>query len=110
VTADRLAGEQTVRPETIEALAQPAKDTGPGRYQKLRGEEMNELVFYHCVRGYWLTRYLEDTQPGLLRGLLREKLSHGVLEGKVAAACGMEPGEFWRNIDSVIVSHFGEMT
>ncbi len=108
VTVDKFAEKPTVKPETIQALAQPPQDTSPGRYRQLRGEAMNNLVFYHCVRGYWLTRYLEDTQPDLLQGLLRQKHSHGALESKVAAAYGMEPGEFWKRIDSILASHFGE--
>jgi hypothetical protein len=107
VTVDRFAGQQTVQPGTIEALAQPSQDTGPGRYRELRGEDMDNLMFYHCVRGYWLTRYLEDTQPDLLKSLLRQKNSHSVLESKVAAVYEMEPAEFWKGIDAILVSHFG---
>jgi hypothetical protein len=108
VTVDKFAGKPTVKSETIQALAQPPQDTSPGRYRQLRGEAMDDLVFYHCVRGYWLTRYLEDTQPDLLKDLLQQRHSHGALESKVAAACGMEPGEFWKNVDGIIVSHFEE--
>jgi hypothetical protein len=106
-TVDRFAGKPTVKPETVEVLAQPPRDTSPGRYRQLRGENMDDLVFYHCVRGYWLTCYLEDTQPDLLSDLLRARHSHGVLESKVASAYGMEPREFWKNVDSMLVSHFG---
>ena len=107
VTVDRFAGKPTVQPETIETLAQSPQDTSPGRYRELRGEDMDNLMFYHCVRGYWLTRYLEDTQPNLLKSLLRQKHSHGVLENKVAAAYEMELGGFWKGIDAILVSHFG---
>ncbi|MBN1976075.1 MAG: hypothetical protein JW918_01635 [Anaerolineae bacterium] len=108
VTVDRFAGKPTIKRETLQALAQPPQDTSPGRYRQLRGEDMDNLMFYHCVRGYWLTRYMQDTQPDLLQDLLRQKHSHGGLESKVAAAYGMEPGEFWKSIDAIIVSHFKE--
>lgn len=107
VTVDKFAGKPTIKHETLQALAQPPQDTSPGRYRQLRGEAMDNLVFFHCVRGYWLTRYLEDTQPDLLKDLLRQKHNHGGLESKVAAAYEMEPGEFWRSIDAILVSHFG---
>lgn len=110
VTVDRFAGKPTVQPETIEALAQSSQDTSPGRYRELRGEAMDNLMVYHCVRGYWLTRYLEDTQPDLLKSLLQQKNCHGVLESKVATAYEMEPGEFWKSIDTTLVSHFGGTT
>jgi hypothetical protein len=108
VTVDKFAGKSTVKPETIQALAQPPRDSSPGRYRQLRGEAMNDLVFYHCVRGYWLTHYLEDTQPDLLLDLLRQKHSHGTLESKVAATYRMEPGKFWKNVDDIVVSYFKE--
>jgi hypothetical protein len=108
VTADKFAGKPTVKSETIQALAQPPQDTRPGRYRQLRGEAMDDLVFYHCVRGYWLTRYLEDTRPDLLRDLLRQKHSPAALESQVAAAYKMELSEFWKRIDDVIVYHFKE--
>jgi hypothetical protein len=107
VTVDRFAGKSTVQPETIEALAQSPQDTSPGRYRQLRGAEMDDLMLYHCVRGYWLTRYLEETRPDLLKSLLQQKNSRGVLESKVAAIYGMEPAEFWKTIDGILVSHFG---
>jgi hypothetical protein len=110
VTVDKFAEKPTVKPESVQALAQPPQNTSPGRYRQLRGEAMDDLVFYHCVRGYWLTRYLEDTRPDLLADLLRQKHSHGALESKVAAAYGMEPGEFWKSIDDIIVSHFKKGT
>jgi hypothetical protein len=106
VTVDKFAGKQTIKPETVQALAQPPQDTSPGRYRQLRGKAMDDLVFYHCIRGYWLTRYLEDTRPVLLRDLLRQKHAHGVLEDQVAAAYGMELSEFWKRIDSTLASYF----
>jgi hypothetical protein len=108
VTVDRFAGQQTVQPESIQTLAQSSQDTGPGRYRQLRGAEMDDLMTYHCVRGYWLTRYLEDTRPDLLRDLLRQRCSPGALESQVAAAYGMELGEFWKSIDDIIVSYLRE--
>jgi len=109
VTVDKFAGKPTVKPESIQALAQPPQDTSPGRYRQLRRKAMDDLVFYHCVRGYWLTRYLEDTRPDLLQDLLRQKHSHGVLERKMAAAYGMELSKFWKSIDDIVVSHFKEI-
>jgi hypothetical protein len=105
-TVNRFAGKATVKPETLQALAQPPQDTRPGRYRQLRGEAMDDLVFYHCVRGYWLTRYLEDTRPALLRDLLRRKHSPYALESQVAAAYKMELSEFWKRIDDIVISHF----
>ena len=105
VTVDRYAGRATVKPETIEALDRSSQSTSPGRYRKLRAGDRDALV-YHCVRGYWLTRYIEDTQPELLHDLLSQRYRHRELEHKVATAYGMGYEEFWRSIDGVLVSRF----
>jgi hypothetical protein len=106
VTVDAFAAMSTVKSETIQALDQPPQNTNPGRYRQLRGEMVEDLVFYHYVRGYWLTRYLEDTQPDLLRDLLRQRCSPGALESQVAAAYGIGPSEFWKGINGVIAARF----
>jgi hypothetical protein len=107
VTVDRFAGRPTIRPETIAVLEQPSGDTGPGRYRNLRAGDEDPLV-YHFVRGYWLTRYIDDTQPDLMRRLLSRRYRHAELEGTIAGALGMAPEEFWDGIDPVLVAHFGK--
>jgi hypothetical protein len=108
VTVDRFADKPTVQSKTIQALAHPPRNTNPGRYRDLRGELMNDLITYHCIRGYWLTRYLEDTRPNLLKDLLRQRHNHSVLEDKLAAAYEMEPGTFWHSIDGTLAAYFGK--
>jgi hypothetical protein len=106
VTVDRYAAQPTVKPETIEAIARSTQGTDPGRYRKLKAGDRDALV-YHAVRGYWLTRYIEDTQPELLRDLLSARRRHRELEEKVATTYRMTHEEFWRTIDTLLVSHFG---
>jgi hypothetical protein len=105
VTVDEFAGEPTVRFETVESLDEPARGSGPESYRSVQRKNMDALV-YHVVRGYWLTRYIMETQPDLLQGILAQRHSHGVLEGKVATALGMDREEFWRRIDGIVASHF----
>jgi hypothetical protein len=109
MTVDEFAGKPTVQPQTLATLTRSSEDTGPGRYRKVQQMSADALV-YHTIRGYWLTRYIEDTQPNLLRGLLQQRQCHAKLENKVATAYGMGPAEFWRGINGVIVSHFEETT
>jgi hypothetical protein len=105
LTVDRYAGKPTVRPETLETLARAPQGTGPGRYRKLRVRDRDGMV-YHVVRGYWLTRYIEDTRPGWLKGILERRYRHKTLESKVASAYGMEDTQFWHDVDGMVVSHF----
>jgi hypothetical protein len=105
VTVDRLSGAPTVRLETVESLDEPARGSGPESYRSVQRKDKEALV-YHVVRGYWLTRYIEETQPDLLQGLLAQRQSHSALEVQVATALGMDRDEFWRRIDGIVASHF----
>jgi hypothetical protein len=102
---DKFFEEVTVRYETIEVLERSPDKYNPGGRQKLRVEEEDALVNVY-VRGYWLTRYIEETQPGLLKDLLSRRYQHDELEGKIATAYGKRLAGFWREIDEVLVSHF----
>ena len=107
VTVDRFAGKPTVKPETVHVLKSTSQGAASQGYRKVLRADTDTIV-YQVVRGYWLTRYIEETQPDLLRGLLPQRQSQKALEGKVAAAFGMEQEAFWSDIASVVATHFGE--
>jgi hypothetical protein len=107
VTVDRFAGKATVQPETVQALVAPSRETRPRSYRRLTPADQDAMV-YHVVRGYWITNYLEERQPGLLRALLTKRYPHSTLEGKIAAALGMSRETFWQQIDEMLVSHWQE--
>jgi hypothetical protein len=105
VTVDRLLQTATVRTETLEVLGAPSGDASPRGYRGISVKEQETFV-YAFVRGYWITRHLEETQPELLKSLLAQRLSHRALESRVAAAYQMEREEFWQQIDPIVASHF----
>ncbi len=105
ITSDKFLGEPTVRFDTLQALTGPSRETDPGRYRKTRVSNPDALV-YHFVRGYWITRYVQDTRPDLVKSLLTRRYPHKVLETQVAAAHGMGYDEFWEKIDGMVVPYF----
>jgi len=105
VTVDYFLDKQTVRDDTLDLVEQWTGEKDPARYRKMRITNPDAIV-YHYARGYWLTRYLEETRPELLEELLKRRLGHRKLERRVAAAVGMKPSEFWRSIDGTVVTHF----
>lgn len=107
VSVDQFFGRMTVRPETLTALARPSREAGAQSYRQVRVTDPDAAV-YQYVRGYWVTRYLDETRPDLLRSLLVRRRSHKELEGMVAAAFDLGREEFWSRIDRMVVSHFGE--
>jgi hypothetical protein len=105
VTVDHLAGRPTIQPATVETLGSSAYGTRAEQYRRLRAGDLEGLV-YHVVRGYWLTRYLEDTQPELLKSLLARRHGREALETRIATACGLSYEESWSQIDGMVASHF----
>jgi hypothetical protein len=107
VTVDRYMGKPTVQQETLEALARYSTKAAAAGYRKVSMEDPDAAVYLY-TRGYWITRYLEDRQPELLRSLLQRRQSQSELETEVAAALGMEREAFWREIDGMVIAHFGQ--
>ncbi len=105
VTAERYAGRATIRRETLDALCRSSNEAGAGSYRGVNLKDP-DAVAYLYVRGYWITRYLEETQSGLLKSLLARRYSHRELESQVAFACGMGREEFWRKIDGIVAAYF----
>ena len=105
VMVDRFFEQPTVLSETLEILARSSDKHIAGGRQKLRIEDEDALVYLY-VYGYWLTRYIEETRPGLLKDLLLRRCQHDKLEGKIAIAYGKRPGVFWNEIDRELVSYF----
>jgi hypothetical protein len=105
VTVDRFAERRTVRPETLEVVARWSERAGPGGIEELHLGDPDAVVYLY-VRGYWLTRYIEETRPGLLKGLLtrsRRSISRDELESEIAAAYGKGREEFWGGIDGELL-------
>jgi hypothetical protein len=107
VSVDKYAGKLTVKPETLDMLANGSSDTSSSSYRGGRITDQGGLV-YQVVRGYWLTRYLDDTQSQLLVELLKKRYKPKLLQEEIANAYGLESATFWNEIDPMIVSHFNQ--
>ena len=106
ITVDRFFGHQTVRSDTLNALHQHRYGTPVGEYRDLH--RMHKMAAaYHYARGYWITRFLMDTHPGLLRKVLTERHRHRAIVKRFADALGIKAGSFWRQIDARVMEHFG---
>jgi hypothetical protein len=105
VMVDRFLGTHSVKVETLWSLQNSRNKPSPSMYQRLSTRDKDALV-YQYVRGYWITRFLQDTKPDLLKELLEKKCSHRELEQKVASAYAMSRLEFWEKIDGLLVDRF----
>ena len=105
VTVDQYAGKPTVQPETLETLERYSVRARAGNPRRISVQDPDTAVYLY-TRGYWITRFLDDTQPELLRDLLRERMPHETLETRIADSLGMNLEEFWNSIDQALVAHF----
>jgi hypothetical protein len=101
VSADRCLGKPTVLHSTLQLLQNgEASQTSKGELN-LKSQSRDEIILLY-VRGYWLTRYLVDTRPDLVKDLLKKKLSRQELEGMIASEIEVSKEEFWQDLDKRI--------
>jgi hypothetical protein len=63
-------------------------------------------VVYFYVRGYWITRFLDESQPEVMKSLLKKRMPHWRLENLLAQSFQLDRAAFWRQIDRLVVDHF----
>jgi hypothetical protein len=87
-----------VREETLENLSHPSLTPTSSATEKLRVDDPQALISQY-VRGYWLTRYIEETRPELLKDLLSKRHRQKVFEEMVASVFGKDQKNFWKYIN-----------
>ena len=107
VSVDRLRGRRSVKRETLDLMAALSVNTSPSGYPRTSLKDAQAWVYLY-VRGYWLTYFLVENQPKLLRELLSRRRTHQEVEEEVASAFGKSQEEFWSGIDTVLVKHYRE--
>jgi hypothetical protein len=105
VTVDRFYGGRTVKADTLTSLSKSRKRPSVDKYRNLLGMR-NDDVAYQYVRGYWITRYLEDVHPLVLQEIVKGKRRHSQTEKMVADALSIKQGAFWSEIDRKVFEHF----
>jgi len=106
VTVDRFFGKATVRQDTLALLGRPSHPSRPIAAAALNIADKGAIV-HHYVRGYWIARYLAETNVELLRELLSVRTTRQQLESRIAARLGVASGALWTDVDSILLSHFG---
>jgi hypothetical protein len=97
LAVDRCLGVDTVRAETIDLLARR-----PRSHERKHPVDMALREF---VQGYWATRHLDETRPGLLRDAL-ETAAPGKVEPALAAALDVDPGALLAHLTSAAHQHY----
>jgi len=107
VTVDRYFERTTVKPETLNLLKQFSEQMVSQEPATIPVSR-EDILLQEYIYGYWITRYLESTQPGLLKSLLARNLPQDRMESEIAAAYGLDRGDLQGKMVSLIVSHFAQ--
>ena len=68
--------------------------------------QSREQIILLYVRGYWMTRYLVENHPELIRELLSGGHTADDFEARIAAALEIPVNKFWQQVDPLLVDHF----
>ena len=107
VTAERFAGKPMVRRDSLVLLEPPMAIRGSMSRQAAKSGGQEAVVALYA-RGYWRTRYLEETRPGLLRDLFAQPVQPAHWENAIANACNTGTDAFWSMADTMVVDYFLE--
>ncbi len=107
VAVDRCMGRQTVRQDTLCILEENRGRVEATAQQKLRVNRQAAMVHLY-VRGYWMTRYLDEVHPDLLGRLLARRHSHRELEAQIAAIHSVSREGCWSEVERRMLAHFGQ--
>lgn len=105
VSVDRFMGYATIREDTL-FLVQRYGPKGPPLTYRQLSRLQGEAIAYHSVRGYWIVRLLEKTEPGCLRELLSMRRKAKDIERRVADGLHVPRDRFWAEIDDVMADRF----
>ncbi len=104
VTAERFAAKPMVRHDSLALIWQSMEIKGSLSKQAAQsGGQERVLAIY--ARGYWRTRYLEETRPGLLRELLAQPRPND-WDKAVATAYNINRDQFWSILDDAVATYF----
>jgi hypothetical protein len=103
LTTERLLQKPVIRRDTL-ALVRDFQPKGPPASYRELSRLDSRAIAYHAVRGYWLARSLEETQPGFWKGCLARCLDAGQIEAELSRAIDLPPERLWAEVDSRLAS------
>lgn len=102
---EHYLGRHIVRPDTLDRLAAVPQPADLNRARRLRIDQPQDLILQY-IWGYWLTRYIDESKPELLRALLSQRRGRKAFEEALAAAFGKSPQRFQQEIHAEVLACF----
>lgn len=107
LSTDAYLGQRTVLAHTLQMLP----TAGGGRPRQYRGllRLKAKALAGQYARAYWVTRYLNEKHPALLKSLLERRARRRSLEGRVAGGLGVARRNLWSTVDQIVTAHFAPL-
>jgi hypothetical protein len=105
LTVDHYASQPTVQSATLQTIAGQGAFKHSSRSSRKHVRDPAEMISIY-VQGYWITRYIEETRPGLLNSLFDRRQGQKQLEENIATAYNYPYAEFWMSVDERVVDYF----
>lgn len=110
-TVDRYFDRPTIRPETLDLVLRLTDGGDLLNSKPFRVKDPDRTIARY-VQGYWLTRWLEETRPGLIRSQLNSSHTANEFHRNIVEGCGKNSSvnvlDFWNEIRPEIASHFSQ--
>lgn len=103
LVADRFFERPTVKWESLDLLKGEYQQFEPEEYKDIKDDD---FVAFLYGRGYWLTRYLAEKKPEILREILQDQHENPELEAKIAVALGIDPEDLWDEVNSFLLDYY----
>jgi len=104
ITVDEYFGMPTVRSETLYLLSQEQRRS-VASYQNLVNMKNDEIA-YNYVRGYWITRFLMDTNPELLKEVLQKGQNSNSIEKLISSTLNINNIVLQEETDRLAFEYF----
>jgi hypothetical protein len=104
-SVDHFSGHSTVRIETLQSLRDPDRKPQPLSYRQLKTQDRDRVV-YQFARGYWLTRWLDESYPDILARLISTRMATAELERILAEGLSLGMPDLWPSIDAALLKRF----
>ncbi len=104
LTAERVLNKETVRPDTLSRLWEPAM--APCFYK--RRYDLESVVRQYIL-GYWMTRYIEEDRPGWLNSLFERPRPPAFWNTEILGSYGIKPETFRTEMVPLMVSRFAKL-
>jgi len=107
LTVEKFLNKETISTDTIVSLKNNAGKAKNINYRNIHRMEKS-LITYSLVRGYWITRYLDEKYPKLLKEIVSNKIMGKKIKKLLVQKTEIDPDGNCMETDLLISNYFNK--